>query len=60
MFECKNIGRNVGYENIYFYDSINDNVVSISTTVMKEFMKFFVSDRTTFDNMIKSVVTLEN
>lgn len=60
MFECKNIGKNVGYENIYFYDSINDNVVSISTTVMKEFMKFFVSDRTTFDDFIKSVVILEN
>ena len=60
MFECKNIGKNVGYENIYFYDSINDNVVSISTTVMKEFMKFFVGDRTTFDDFIKSVVTLGN
>lgn len=60
MFECKNIGKNVGYENIYFYDSINDNVVSISTTVMKEFMKFFVGDRTVFDDLIKSIVTLEN
>lgn len=60
MYECKNKGKNVGYENIYFYDSINDNVVSISTTVMKEFMKFFVSDRTAFDDFIKSVVTLEN
>lgn len=61
MYECKNKGKNKGYENIiYFYDSINDNVVAISTTVVKEFMKFFVSDRTTFDDMIKSVVTLEN
>lgn len=58
MYECKNKGKNVGYENIYFYDSINDNVVSISTTVMKEFMNFFVGDRTTFDDLIKSVVTL--
>ena len=56
MFECKNIGKNVGYENIYFYDSI----VYIYTNVMKEFMKFFVSDRTAFDDFIKSIVTLEN
>lgn len=58
MYECKNKGKNVGYENIYFYDSINDNVVAISTTVMKEFMNFFVGDRTAFDDLIKSVVIL--
>lgn len=58
MYECKNKGKNTGYENIYFYDSINDNVVSISATVMKEFMNFFVGDRTAFDDLIKSVVTL--
>lgn len=58
MYECKNKCKNTGYENIYFYDSINDNVVSISATVMKEFMNFFVGDRPAFDDLIKSVVTL--
>ena len=60
MSECKNIGKNVGYDKVTFYDGRNDNMVSISTTVMREFMKFFIDDRSVFDDFIKSVVTLEN
>ena len=59
MSECKNIGKNVGYDRVSFYDGRNDNMVSISTTIMREIIKFFIDDRSVFDDMIKSVVTLE-
>lgn len=58
MSECKNIGKNVGYDKVSFYDGRNDNMVSLSTTVMNEFMKFFIDDRSVFDDMIRSIVTL--
>ena len=60
MYECKNIGKNVGYDKVTFYDGRNDNVVSISTTIIEKFMKFFVDKRLVFDDLIKNVVTLED
>ena len=57
MYECKNIGENVGFEEVSFYDGRNDNVVSISTTIVKTFMKFFIDDRSVFDDLIKRIVT---
>lgn len=57
MYECKNIGKNVGFEEVSFYDGKNDNVVSISTTIVKAFIKFLVEDRLIFDDIIKSIVT---
>ena len=57
MYECKNIGKNVGYKEVSFYDGRNDNVVSVSKTIIEKFMKFFVDKRSIFDDTIKSVVT---
>lgn len=57
MYECKNIGKNVGYEEVSFYEGRNDNVVSVSKTIIEKFMKFFIDERSVFDDLIKSVVT---